>query len=242
MKRIRTVNELMDKLSNFMFRKQRSEGRVSPSAGLADSGTTDVHAAVKQERASKGVAVTDPSYAEQRYEFIEKREGNMLKSYKDTEGFVTVGVGFNMDAVGARERFENALPGISFDAVYNGDARINKEQSRILFDETIGEYESILDSKIGKIDMPSHRRIALVSMTYNSPALIGPNLTAFVQNGDTEGAIDEILYRSNKNKHKGLQNRRVMEAQMFVGNGSPLSEARVASSYRFDAALANKPA
>ena len=151
------------------------------------------------------------------FEFIRESEGERLDAYKDHKGNVTVGVGFNMDADGARERFEQALPTVDFDAVYNGDTDLLPSQSRVLFDTTIGEYEKVVDNKLGDVPMREHERMALVSLASNSPSLIGPNLVSKMKAGDTNGVIDEILNRSNKHKHQGIQARRKAEARMFAG-------------------------
>ena len=51
-------------------------------------------------------------------------------------------------------------------------------------------------------------------MAFNNPELLGPKLTAAIKDGDMGGARSEILFNSNKDKHRGIANRRYREAQL----------------------------
>ncbi|PLX37153.1 MAG: hypothetical protein C0606_11675 [Hyphomicrobiales bacterium] len=76
------------------------------------------------------------------------------------------------------------------------------------------EYEDIVTAKLG--DIPdSEERVALFTLAYNSPALIGPKLTAAIQNGNRAEAWYEIRYNSNGSESLGIANRRYVEADTF---------------------------
>jgi len=169
----------------------------------------------------------DKQYEAKRYEALKESEGVRLESYKDTNGLTTVGIGFNMEDSTARATWEKAMRGTNmvdkFDDVKSGTTKISQENARALFDVSVRNAEQEVDSAFD-VPLNSYQRIALVSLAYNNPALLGPNLRAAINNGDFLTALDEILNRSNKNKHKGIQNRREREAKLFSGGAHTTNE------------------
>lgn len=166
-------------------------------------------------------AYTDEDYKTRRRAFLQHSEGYRNRAYKDHKGNVTIGIGYNMERAGARDDFRKVL-GFSdadFDAVKSGKRALTDDQVNKLFDYTIQEAEDIVDSKLGDAakNLNEHQRMALVSLAFNLPGLIGPNLTRMLKEGDYKGALEGILWYSNKDKHKGLANRRYREAAMFAG-------------------------
>lgn len=171
---------------------------------------------------------SDPTYKERRFNMIAEREAWRAGAYWDGvkkanggKGYRTVGYGFNLDSVGHKDLFIETLKVDEqyYDSVYAGDVQITEAQGRKLFDAAVDEAESIIDNKLKDVDMNNQQRLALVSMAYNSPKLIGPNLVSHLQKGDWEEAINEILYRSNGTRMLGLYNRRYEEALTFAGAG-----------------------
>ena len=62
----------------------------------------------------------------------------------------------------------------------------------------------------------SYERLALLSLYYNSPGLIGSNLKNALQNGERFEAWYEIRYNSNNGSHRnGIAKRRYAEAELF---------------------------
>lgn len=86
------------------------------------------------------------------------------------------------------------------------------------------QYESTLNTKLGFTLDPSKERAALVSMMYNSPALIGSNLISALQNNDRAEAWFQIRYKSNGGSSisQGIANRRYRESELFglYGDGA----------------------
>jgi GH24 family phage-related lysozyme (muramidase) len=180
---------------------------------------------------TKGLSEVSPGYRKSRYDFLREHEGFRNAVYKDHKGKRTVGIGFNMDATGAKDRFEKALPSVDFKEVYHGDRKLSDAEVNTLFEKTITEYEKIMDTKLGDVDLTEHQRVALLSMVFNNPSLLGPNLTKFVKDGDLNKAMEEILFKSNASSHRGLQNRRVREAQFFMGSANPIPQDLIRKSY-----------
>ena len=249
-----TLKEWWGDLSDWYLSKRRKEGTVTPSTGVTkplpsgdDWSIDKVINTVKgwnmdQKNRRGGFAYdksgapVDETYRQRRYEFIAASEGSRLAAYDDAtgkpvtsgkvDGLVTVGVGFNMDRPDARDVWKRAtgLDDKAFDEVYKGKRRITEDQARKLFDYTVNEAESFVHNRFKGVDLPEHQRLALVSLAFNNPSLIGPNLTRFVKEGDVKSARDEILHRSNAKGIRGLATRRYHEAAMFVGG----AEAKLA--------------
>ncbi len=169
-------------------------------------------------------------YRARRYKFIAESEGVRTRAYDDAtglpisgesrkQGLVTVGVGFNMERPDARDVWFKATgrSDKEFDEVYAGKRRVTQDEARKLFDHTAQEAESIIQTKFKDTDLQEHQRLALVSLAFNNPALVGPNLTGYVKSGNFRAARDEILHKSNAKKVRGLAVRRYKEASMFVG-------------------------
>ena len=110
---------------------------------------------------------------------------------------------------------------------------ITREQAKALFDLVRPDYEAVIRQKLGPEladDLANSREmVALFSLAYNSPALIGPGISAALRSGEREKAWYEIRFGSNRERHRGLQNRRDHEAEMFgLRNAEPSPAERAA--------------
>jgi len=160
------------------------------------------------------------NYLQRRFEFIgEGHEGWREKVYKDSRNLRTVGFGFNLEEPTNRDLYKRALRRTDqdFDNLRDGNTQLTMREGRILFEASAGAAERLISSKFSDIDLKGYERLALVSLAYNHPGLIGPNLTKHVRAGDKKMVIDEIVNRSNAHKIKGIDNRRAAEAEMFSG-------------------------
>ena len=77
-----------------------------------------------------------------------------------------------------------------------------------LFDRVRPSYEEELARRLGPAVTEklrdSHEMVALFSLVYNSPALIGRGLTSHLQNDSRLDTWFEIRFRSNGKRHRGL--------------------------------------
>ena len=233
-------------LQENVINKLKVDGKISPLIGLTkplqagfapDSIDTNKLFETAEDiswfiqDAYKGIkdhmgTTSDPEYTEQRFEMIAEAEAWRSGSYWDGVkkspnglGFRTVGYGYNMDSVGHKDLFMETLQVGSdyFDSVHSGDIEITEAQGRKLFDAAVGEAESVIDSRLKGVDLNHQQRLALVSMAYNSPKLIGEKLVGYLKAGLMEEAVNEILFKSNRTRMLGLYNRRYEEALTFVG-------------------------
>ncbi len=159
------------------------------------------------------------TYLQRRFEFISGHEGWRDTTYRDTRNLRTVGYGFNLEEPTNRNLFKQALGKTDqdFDDLRDGKQTLTKREGRILFEASSGAAERLISNTFKDVDLKGHERLALVSLAYNHPKLIGPNLTKHVKAGDRDAVMDEIINRSNLHKSNGIQNRRAYEADMFAG-------------------------
>ena len=233
-------------LQEGVINKLKVDGKISPLIGLTkplqagfvpDSIDTNKLFETAEniswfiQDAYKGIkehmgTTSDPEYTEQRFEMIAEAEAWRSESYWDGvksapngKGYRTVGYGYNMDSVGHKDLFMKTLQVGSdyFDSVHAGDIEITEAQGRKLFDAAVGEAESVIDNRLKGVDLNHQQRLALVSMAYNSPKLIGEKLVGYLKAGLMEEAVNEILFKSNRTRMLGLYNRRYEEALTFVG-------------------------
>lgn len=156
-------------------------------------------------------------YKRLRY-FLEKHEDERFVAYDCTASACTVGIGFNLDANG--ELFKKTL-GVDeafLKSVKQRRTELNQAQVETLFKASIRQAEAVCRRKIKNFDQLSQgRRIALTSLAFNAPALIGPKITKAVVNGQWDKAIHEIQHNSGA-VNNGLRNRRADEAKIFQIN------------------------
>ena len=239
----------------------RNDGRLPASSGVAKPVPDDASKSIKNldellqqwrndlKEKQGGTAIdgvsTAPnaSYARRRFAFLEDSEGSRSFAYDDatgrtvragraTEGNVTVGIGFNMEAPGARERWEQAgLEPAAFDEVRAGKKSLSSRDQRNLFDVSIGDAEEFVKKRAAGVPLQEHERLALLSMAFHSPALIpaGGVIHAALLEGDKEAVLHDILYGNNPSGNKGIARRRYAEAAQWVG---PVDAKKVLPKWR----------
>lgn len=220
-----------DRLMNEAVQNQLKQGGlISPTTNTtnfqteASGGTEGFTKNVSQQIARNTPNVFDrpdssDSYMEERFKRITSHEGWKDTVYKDALGIKHIGYGFNIEEPTNRDVFKRALKTDDkhLDAIKDGTKKLSLREGRILFEASVGNAEKLITQKFGDLPLKGYQRMALVSMAYNHPALIGPNLTKYVRAGDFKSAKDEILNRSNKYNLKGIANRRIDEANLFSG-------------------------
>lgn len=166
-------------------------------------------------------------YGDLLYQFILMNEGSRAQAYLDTVGKVTVGIGFNMDAVSAKTQWMQAFGGtVSFADVYSKKRSLAESEIRQLFDLSISArrqeiskiYSSIWDKLKG------NERVGIEDAYFNAPVLVSGRtnfyrqMCDYVQTCDQNcllKAIYEIKSNSNRTNNKGIQNRRDKQAEML---------------------------
>lgn len=216
-----SYGELLRKEKELKGQVVSTEGLTRPETPYDYNSLDYVDQIYKESTSRFGPTVHDDGrddYVEDRFEFIGDTEGYRSKAYDDN-GFRSVGYGFNIDAPGHKAMLRDVLGfnDAQIKSLRKGETEIDQSQARALFEAAADEAEQIVDNRLKDVDLKRHERLALVSMAYNNPELIGPNLVKKLKSKDKQQALDEILYKSNKGDHRGLAVRRYKEATMFAG-------------------------
>ncbi len=151
------------------------------------------------------------------YPFLEELESTHLSSYPDEKGNITIGTGFNVDAPGA-ERHLKVL-NLDKNKIKAGEQQIDEPTARRLLDMKLHETENLFkheQKNFPATELNPAQKAALISMMYNNPSLMGPELREHINQNDTEKVVREILLRSNKEKSPGIQKRRLREAELYA--------------------------
>jgi GH24 family phage-related lysozyme (muramidase) len=150
---------------------------------------------------------------------LEESEGFSEVPYQDQRGFTTVGHGFNLDAEDTANLMR--LQGIDVDGLKSNQGSLSRTQADTIRDSILEKKQDKLRNRINPDmydQLPENQKAALMSLMYNSPGLIGPNLMRSIASTDNINAAREIMLNSNKKKDPGILNRRIKEAQMYMGD------------------------
>lgn len=145
-------------------------------------------------------------------------EGYSSDVYDDQKGIPTVGGGINLRSPSSTKAMDDL--GI----------KSSDEESKQLFGDddleriknnVIGQKKELLGSiqsqSFPNKQLKENQEAALLSLAYNSPQLLGPNLRQRLNENDDLGAMKEIILNSNKENSPGLQLRRIKEAELYGG-------------------------
>jgi GH24 family phage-related lysozyme (muramidase) len=98
--------------------------------------------------------------------WIEHWEGRRYKTYIDTMGHPTVGVGFNLDANGAQAAI--AALGLDYAQVRAGTQLLTDAQVDTLLQQGINQVVSVATTPIPAFDsLPGNQQIVIVDMLFN---------------------------------------------------------------------------
>jgi len=92
--------------------------------------------------------------------------------------------------------------------------KLNDKQIAKMLDKKIDEAENLVKNRGINLGF-SRERLILVDLVFNSPELLGKNLSKAVKNGDRLRAWYEIRYKSNGDQSVGIAKRRYEESEMF---------------------------
>jgi GH24 family phage-related lysozyme (muramidase) len=183
---------------------------------------------IKRQPANSDEA-RDEEYIQKRNRFIQQQETGSEASekdefsvYKDSGGKRTIGHGFNLDAPGQYEMMKRTLELSDKQAsdIYSGKKTLSAEQAESLLNLSTGKAETQLNKKLETVGSPklsANQRVALTSMIYNSPKLVGPKILKALQSGDYDEVARLISVTSDwqADQHPGLPTRRRKEAELF---------------------------
>ena len=122
-------------------------------------------------------------------EFIEDHEGIRYRTYKDSRGKKTIGVGFNLQSPGAKKMIDSI--GVNYAKVKNGSLKLNQDQIEILFEKKTEEALSGARRNIDNFDsLPKDIQLVVVDMIYNL------GVTGFMNFEDVVSALSKKDYKT----------------------------------------------
>ena len=152
-------------------------------------------------------------------EFVAHWEGFRNKAYLDTEGNMTIGVGFNLESQRARNIIESM--GLSYDEVYNGQIEISNDQVYYLLSLSLDTAKSDASKLFPSFQsQPQLVQKILVDMSFN---LGYPSLSQFtkfrsaIENFNYQKAAEELI-DSRWYGQVGRRSRHHVEALKSLAN------------------------
>ncbi len=91
----------------------------------------------------------------------------------------------------------------------------SEAEAKQVFNTLAPTYENVVSAKLPSVPQYAEERLALFSLAYNSPTLIGPKLTAAISDGNRAEAWYEIRYDSNGDDLPGIAKGRYYESEVF---------------------------
>ena len=144
-------------------------------------------------------------------------EGYQSTPYRDTAGISTIGHGINLTDPANVAMLK--LNGYNPTDLKSGVDTMPHEDSRDFQNQIIDRKEREVRNKLSHDTFDSltpQAKAGVMSLGYNSTGLIGPKLRNALDMKDYVGALDEVLFNSNKDKDPGIALRRLKEAKLLA--------------------------
>jgi lysozyme len=135
------------------------------------------------------------------FSMLERQEGLRLKAYKCSKGYLTVGIGRNLDSVGLNdsecfEIFGDSISDARIIAAFKTGYLITEDQARMLFANDVSEAEEGCYKIIDMGALNDARKAVFISMAFQM-GVAGlsdfTNTIAAANNADFELCADEML-------------------------------------------------
>jgi GH24 family phage-related lysozyme (muramidase) len=207
---------------------QREDFSPPPAAEAAPQGAekapqpkAEVSGGVSpSQEASQGVS-------EEEFKSFALVEGYRSKAYEDSQGNVTVGIGFNMDQPGAEDVWKRAGIGKDFQSVKEGQP-LTEEEVRGLLDVTLQDARSRAKERATELGvdwdgLPSWHRAILTDLAFNVGYLT--EWTKVFRATSPREVLLEARRREGGKHTKGMDNR-VARIGLKLGLISSDAEAR----------------
>lgn len=210
-------------------------GETTPEAG----GETTTEPGGEAPAPQTGSLPAIPPLVREMIKFVEPFEGRHDKTYLDSKGIPTVGIGFNLQRPDARERM--TAVGANYDRILAGQDRLTAEQIDSLLAH---DMENFIEDARGIVDnfdsLPKIAQMVIADMTFN----MGPNrfggfkkaIAAFEIN-DYATAADEM---QDSAWYTDVGDRSVhhVSAIRYLAQTDTAEEAQTTTFFDVDAAVA----
>lgn len=158
------------------------------------------------------------------FSLMKKLEGLEEVAYKDSLGYVTVGIGFNMDAAGARGLWEELGVQEDFDKVYKKEEKISIESAKLLFDVI---WAKCVEAAVNRAEqlgidyesLPEYHKFVLADIVYNTGSV--SKWSKVFTNTEPK----KVIFEARRNP-KQLMDSRVAKIAYAFGIVGSLEEAK----------------
>jgi lysozyme len=154
-----------------------------------------------------------------------QEEGFRTRVYKDTVGKRTVGIGFNMDAPGARKIWQEAGVKTGFDDVLAGRNTISKDEAEALYTQTKTTARSGASKLVKNFaELGKHQQDALADMVFQlgqAGAMAFARTRGLIEQGKFKEAAQAMLESRNAKQTPS----RVLRRAYMLEHNVPLEEA-----------------
>ena len=162
------------------------------------------------------------------YDAFSLVEGARKKVYEDSQGLKTVGVGFNMEQMGAEKLWNEAGIKKNFDDVYNGRVQLDDMDMQALLGLTIGTSEAKAQARAKSLGvewakLPEWHRAILTDIAFNTGSVTGWSKVF------TETEPRRVLQQARRlegGKHTAGMDNRVAKIGMQLGIISTNEQAK----------------
>jgi len=153
-------------------------------------------------------------------EELKRHEGYRPSVYKDHRKIPSIGIGANLTTGDAQSILKDM--GYDIHNVLSGQVELSDDEILDLYQKQLknreNRFEALRSRSFPGSEITPDEKRALMSLYFNSPKLIGPNMRKALATNDDFAAAKEILLGSNPRNMEGVQTRREAEAKMFLGD------------------------
>lgn len=189
-----------------------SSPRLPGAAALSGPSIPRLEQAVSGPKTSDAPPKQAVALIDRAMGFIEPFEGRRHRAYRDSRGYLTIGVGFNLDRAGAAEDVNRLLPGVGYRAIRRGDLSLTDAQIDVLLrHDTRRAMDTARRQVAGFDSLPVEAQLIVIDMTFNTGSLHKwRKLRAALVRQDYASAAD-AMHRSLWRKQTGQRAQHLIE-------------------------------
>ncbi len=152
--------------------------------------------------------------------FIEPFEDRRHRSYRDSRGYLTIGVGFNLDRPGAAEDINRLLPGVGYHALRRGEISLTDAQIDVLLrHDTQRATETARRQVEGFENLPLDAQLIVIDMTFNTGSLHKWRKLRSALARQDYAAASDAMHRSLWRRQTGHRAAHLIQMMRDITNG-----------------------
>ena len=157
---------------------------------------------------------------ERAMKFIEPFEDRRHRAYRDSRGYLTIGVGFNLDRAGAADDLNELLPGVNYESLRRGEVSLTDAQIDVLLrHDTQRAIDTARQQVTGLDALPLDAQLIVIDMTFNTGSLDKwRNLRSALARQDYASAA-QAMHRSRWRRQTGQRARNHIERMRVLARG-----------------------